>query len=650
MSGARAWAALLRKELRQLLPLALALAALVLYDACEHLLIAPPDANLAIFRSWLMGATDGGSEAVGLLIFGVFAAYNLFPGEHDQRTIELLYTLPVRRRTVFLTKYAAAVGLLSVWLVAGAVTPALSSALDPGSFARAQAAQAHLAREIGLEILMVAMAVAYGMLVSFFRGLGWVLAAIVWLGLFLVERISPSLEILGFSSLAHVEHDGTTPILRWRAWLLHAGMSAVALAVAARLWLGRQEAFAAFYERLRARRRLWRVVMALALTAAVLATVGLVVPKSGAGKGPSAGVESDLGKLETKHVQFTYRPIHEAQARFLAGDADQSYARVRDWLRAPEIGTVIADLTDESTEHVGLAGWQKLRIDVRPPKPRALLRFVFHHELTHVFAAALDDGISEERGAEARFFQEGLANHVAYDLLGAPEMRAHDRLIAAAARSQFQISFEDLLDLPAFVARYDEHLIYDFGELWVASLVATCGQSAPERLLRALGNSAGPQKLRRRSLWRHALQQGGCDIDRVLARYERQLASLESASRELPVASAHFVRQEGALLVFEVQAQVGVSAGSRSSQARPVRIVVRARGSARTSPDQIQSAFVSTAVGVRSQLSVPRPAIAGDSFQFQVGASRDEQEDSLFTRWETTTLEGSARSPEPAPR
>jgi hypothetical protein len=371
------------------------------------------------------------------------------------------------------------------------------------------------------------------------------------------------------------------------------------------------------------------------------------LPEKGTGKGPSAGVASDLGQLETKHVHFTYRPMHEAQARFLAGEADQAYVRVRDWLRAPAIETVIADLTDESTEHIGLAGWKKLRIDVRPPKPRALLRFVLYHELTHVFAAALDEGISANRDAEARFFQEGLANYVAYELLDAPEERAHDRLIAAAARAQFQIRFEDLLNVPAFVARYDEHLIYDFGELWVASLVESCGQNAPERLLRALGSSAGPQKLLGRSLWRHALQQQGCDIDRVLARYEGQLASLRPAARELPAATGRFVRQEGYRLMFDVQAHVDVRPGGRPTETVPVLIVVRVRESPRTPPDQIESALVTIAIDQQGQLAVPHPAIAGNSFQFQVGASRNEQEAAVFSRWETSTLEARARPPAP---
>jgi len=121
----------------------------------------------------------------------------------------------------------------------------------------------------------------------------------------------------------------------------------------------------------------------------------------------------------------------------------------------------------------------------------------------------------------------------------------------------------------------------------------------------------------------------------------------EPAARELPVASARFVRQEGPLLMFDVQAHVDVRPGSRLTESRPVRIVVRARESARTPPDQIQSAFVLTAVDVRSQLAVPHPAIAGNSFQFQVGASRNEQEAAVFSRWETSTLEASPRPPVP---
>jgi hypothetical protein len=143
------------------------------------------------------------------------------------------------------------------------------------------------------------------------------------------------------------------------------------------------------------------------------------------------------------------------------------------------------------------------------------------------------------------------------------------------------------------------------------------------------------------------LQQGGCDIDRVLARYERQLASLGPAARELPVATGRFVGQLGDELRFDVRAHVDAPPAGGSTRPGPLRIVVRARESARTPPDQIQSAFVSTFAGVVTSVAVPRPAITGDSFQFQVGASRNQQEPPVFSRWETTTLEGRASRPGP---
>ena len=302
-----------------------------------------------------MGA-DGGSEAAALLFFGLFAAYNLLPGEHDQRTIELLYTLPIRRRTLFFTKYAAAVGVLSVSLVVGQrvhggdVRARFRLLRTPAGRTiprRARAGPRHPDRVDGRRVRHARVVLPRPRLGAGRDCLDGRPAC--------RAHPHPSLAIFDFASLMRVEHDGTTPILPWRAWLLHAGMSALALVVAAHLWLGRHEAFAAFYERLRARRRLWRVAMVLVLATAVLATVGLVAPapKGGAGTGPSVGNGTDLQRLDTKHVHFTYHPMHEAQAQFLSREADQAYVRVRDWLRAPEIESVVADLTDESAEHLG---------------------------------------------------------------------------------------------------------------------------------------------------------------------------------------------------------------------------------------------------------------------------------------------------------
>jgi hypothetical protein len=95
-------AALVRKELRQLLPVILGLASLLVWSEASAFLLHPPDQYLTEAEGWLLNSHAGRLEAVFTLIIGLVVAYNLLPGEHDQRTIEFLYTLPVRRRTLFL--------------------------------------------------------------------------------------------------------------------------------------------------------------------------------------------------------------------------------------------------------------------------------------------------------------------------------------------------------------------------------------------------------------------------------------------------------------------------------------------------------------------------------------------------------------------
>ncbi len=58
-------------------------------------------------------------------------AYNLLPGEHDTRTIEFLYTLPVRRRTLFLVKYLVGGGLLAAFGMLSTVVGWGSTACTP---------------------------------------------------------------------------------------------------------------------------------------------------------------------------------------------------------------------------------------------------------------------------------------------------------------------------------------------------------------------------------------------------------------------------------------------------------------------------------------------------------------------------------------
>ena len=253
--------------------------------------------------------------------------------------------------------------------------------------------------------------------------------------------------------------------------------------------------------------------------------------------------------LDTEHFRFSYHPAEEVQARFIGREADQAYRRVRERLGAPAVEHIVADLTETSDHHLGIAGWKKMRLDIRPPKSEGLLRHVLYHETTHVLATAVAQGISGERDAEARFFAEGLAEWVTYQLLGpaaegAPR-RDEARRIAGLAHGRFRLRFQDLLDPESFLARHDEYLLYALGEVWVAALVETCGATSPAKVLRAFGRAAGPQRLRGTELWRNTLQGAGCDLDRVVGRYEQRLRQAEADAAAVPIANGSLVGDRG---------------------------------------------------------------------------------------------------------
>ena len=231
-------------------------------------------------------------------------------------------------------------------------------------------------------------------------------------------------------------------------------MAAGALLLAERLWLVQPEGFTAFYQRLTDRRALRRLALGFGMVVLALVAVPLMVTV-GEDEDAQLAADQPVRTLDTEHFRFSYHPAHEVQAHFIGREADQAYRRLRERLGAPAVEHIVADLTETSDDHLGIAGWKKMRLDIRPPKSEGLLRHLLYHETTHVLAAAVGDGISGARDAEARFFAEGLAEWVTYQLLGptaAGGPRRDDaRRVAGLAHGRFRLRFQDLLDPEDFV-------------------------------------------------------------------------------------------------------------------------------------------------------------------------------------------------------
>ncbi|HVU51928.1 MAG TPA: hypothetical protein VHL80_14625 [Polyangia bacterium] len=628
--------ALVRKELRQLLPAIVALGALTAWSFFESFVLKAPDTQTWHRGSWLL-EPEGQWTAIAELTIGFILAYSVMPNEHALGTIDFLYSLPLRRRTVFLVKYLVAVGVHIAADVAGSVLHLLQHLLTPDSLGRATFRPWMAAVQLGADVFLPFVCVAYGLLVAYFRRLGWLLAVVIWIGLEVAERVDPRLRILNIKSLMLVEHDGTTPLVRWRAWALHAGMAAACLVAAERLWLGRQERFTAFYERLAGSAVLRRLAGVTAVSLVVLALVGAMLgagrdkPATGPGRAGEPG-EGRILSFDTAHFHFTYREPQAERALVIVRAADGAYDEIKRWLGAPDVDTIVADMTEQSDEHLGIAGWTKMRLDLaRAEEPAPLLRHVLYHETTHVFEAAIGEGMSAARANESRFFAEGLAEYVAYELSPElPDEREGARRAAALAHRRYRLRFQDLLEPTKFIERYDELLLYPLGELFAAALVETCGRDAPREVLRAFASADTPQSLAGFDLWRYALQAQRCDVDRVLGRYEAALRGLETAAaRTVPVATGRLGRRDGDALVFEV------TLGEEPAGTWPVS--VRVRTDATAPVDAVAVGQARVAAGRSAEIRVPLPAGAQEHVEFQVGA-RFGVRGALFSRWQSTAL------------
>jgi hypothetical protein len=627
-----ALAALVGKELRQMLPVAIGLFALFLLHAVQVLLLRAPDEAEWVTSTVLNEQSAGSTSAWGLLAVGLMTAYAL-TGEHEQRTIEFLYTLPVRRSVVFLTKFAVGSGVLVAFNLAAAGMNVLLMFLNPDSFARRQQRLDLVALELGLLTGLGFIVVAYGLLLAFFRRLGWILLALIAMALQLAERLHPPLRLLNVSALLTFEHHGTEPLVPWPAWQVHGALSALALALAARLWLADPDRTAAFFERWRARSSLRRVLIGLGLIAGALLAAYLIAGRNAGEQATEpAPRERPLAVLETAHFRFSYWPEREAEARLVAREADEAYRRLRAWLPGASPESIVVDLTEVSDEHQGIAGWKTMRMDVTGDKPPELLEHVLYHETTHVLAAALAEGTSEERQAGLRFFSEGLAEYLAFELLGERPARQLGRQVAALATHRYRLRWEDLLDPVRFLARHDEYLLYPLGELWVAALVETCGQAAPARALEGFASPENNQRLAGAELWRQSLQGQGCDLAAVNARYRRQLDALEPLARRLPRAAATFLREAEDQLLFDVEVI--------APEPGPWPVSLRARDDPQTPPAQVTHAHWSLTTGRHRQLAVPRPALTGRRFEFQVSAAPGPDLPAFFTRWQSSSLRG----------
>lgn len=612
---------MLRKELRQLLPVAVVFGALELVGILETLVVrAPEDVSWAdlglVLRPDLSSAV-----ALMLLTFAFVAAYMQLPREFEQRTVEFLFALPVTRTRVFFTKFLAVCILgVSIALADGVINWWLQL-FASGSFVQDQFRLSLAALEVGLLSAYFIVCAAYGMLLSFWRRLALPIVFAIWIVLTVIEQVWPWLAPLNVMNLLHLEHVGREPRVAWGAWAGHVLGASVALGLAAWLWLEHRS----WAER-RSPRRDWGPVLNgaywVSLVGGVLVALGVAAFVASREGAQDTGA-TDTQTLQTEHFVFEYPTAAREPAMLVMREADTAYVRVSEMLGVERAGRVVADLTEQSEMHAGIAGWKKVRINVGSEDP-GWLKHVLYHEVAHVMAAAATNTRISEHHHATFLFSEGLAEYVASSLLKSEREDPTWLPLAGTAVTRLDITFDDLVDQSRFLARYDPNLVYPVGHSWVVALVRACGEQAPQRVLRSMRREDLPQRLSGRDFWEQVMLGARCSLEVVNARW---LSAMQRAARaaKIPTPVGVFVGK-GERAQFEVDLE-----GARPDATYSVGLRVR---------DNPRSSLAQTAhargrwQGEAVVLEVDARVVAGERFQFQVGVVPLAGGRPFFGRWQ----------------
>jgi hypothetical protein len=618
--------ALVSKELHHLLPLIFALIALEILGLLEWFIVRSPDAMSWAEVSVLLDASRASVAGTTYIIVGIVAAYLLFPPEEDQNTLQFLWSLPVARRHIYMVKIGTALGVLAGLLVAGHILLWWLHTFGASSISRAQFSWGLWTQELVSLIGVVAIALGYGALIATFRIIG-VLGFLALWGLALVfGSVDPSLQYLNVSTLLVPEYRGSNILLNSKTWIVHATLACGCALLAGYRWTRDRQPAAL---RKRSSRLGSRLAMGLSALLALLLIVGYGTSTLAPGLTDAALGRADsqaqLESIETQYYEISYYALDRPHAQILQKEADQRSQQVQQLLGMTSSDLILADLTDTSADHLGIAGWKKLRIRrsaLYDPEQRS---HVFVHETTHVLAAAASDRRLSEHNSYALFFSEGLAEWASYEILGLPEQRQALRLLAALAWQRFNLRFDDFLYASAFRARFDESLIYALGEAWVSALAQVCGNQAPGAALQAMARPNAPRQLAGGAFWRDTLQASGCDLSAVNGRFSLWMRDYRSELNAVPILTGAIEATGEQLLVTLML--------NGPKPGRAYKVSVRVRDNPNASPAAVYSQSAELKTGERITLKLPQYGISGERFQYQLGVEFLPGQRSFFGRW-----------------
>jgi hypothetical protein len=558
--------ALIRKELRELLPFAVLSVVIGLMELVAELTEQVDMRPL----STTFATLSGGSAAV-FWILGFAIGTGLTTREHDDGTLAFLDGLPVSRSAVFFTKCGVTMGIVLLAPVNRMLSITMLHLLSHGSLDNALRGDL-LLQLFGLQLVLICGAVLLGAALGRLRSLTWLVAAVLAVGLSLLVDRYPRAQALSPLVLVRTEVTSAGLAIDAEAVWVQAGLACVAFLIA---WQGFVHTGGSRPLAL-ARRPVVGALVSLLTAVALLAALVLWVKRmrhdddeedeEASAEEEPRFASSPPAQTETVHYRISY-PAERAHAALeLAAQADATFERVHALLGVPPGEDIDVDASGSLRNTEGTAYFGRLRLELGGPPQVALA-----HETTHVVAQRVAGEQRDWLWRQASVLDEGLATWVERHFDDASAERDTDALLLAALHARRELIFEELTDPARLAAVRDDTLKYPAGAAVIEALVRLHGARALPRLLHAFGDAQLPTDLQGIALWQAVFQRAGFDLGAVVDELYREVAKI-AAARAAEIAALARPRVRLVTRDGRFGAQALLEGGSDTAAARLVQL------------------------------------------------------------------------------
>jgi hypothetical protein len=513
--------ALLRKELRELLPWGVLSIVLGAFDVVAALLTQPDNRPLSETYASL-----GGPGAYLFWFIALAIGTGLATREQDDRTIAFLDGLPVSRSRIFVVKMLVAFGLVMLAPLVSFLLVVVLHILSRDSLQPALHLDL-LALTFVQHAFAMGAALLLGAAFGRLRSLAWLaLGSFAVALLFTMDRYPP-VAALDPTALLDVQiHNGR---VRFDATTLQAQLALCVLA-GWLAWRGFTRAHRASVLNLDA---LARPVVSAVVSALTIAVIGLGAYLLASQQAEEMAEEmadapdrtdrfftaTPPAQTHTRHYRFSYPSAQAGAARELATRADAIFEHVHELLGAEPGAPIQVDASGSAENTHGTAFFGRIRMVLNDEASLTLA-----HETAHVVSGRVAGNERAWLWDAAPALNEGLATWVHSNYGSTQEQRA-GRFALAALHARRELIVEEFADPELLSSVRDEEIKYPMGEAFIAATVKLHGREAVPRLLRAFGDPKLPSNLRGISLWQAVYQSAGMDLGVVMDEFYREIAA-----------------------------------------------------------------------------------------------------------------------------